>query len=366
MGCGGNSKEAAGVTKSVQPVQPGTLVAPTTKRHPPDKPGKLPQPVLDGMAKILHIPIKATRGRRPKPKVQANPFKGIIEDPVAAPPGQRSRPQREKLPANKSQAERKETVPENPFPAPEQDDQQKELRREIEGEEGAGSKSHGQVSGVPGSQGKEGSELLTDSGHAADSGHPTGSRLPGDSGHPGDSAYPGSSRHPDGARHPGDSGRQVDSEAPVDSEGQEEGRDVVPISSDAWVGAVPLDSLPPDRVSKEYFGAEEEVHIAAAAAQQRPTTSQALAAERLARLYNPDRGLSPEPPEDVSDDDEEYDGVVDEARRQARLAREKLSEEEAQRLAAERRAEEERLLAQKSAYMDAKKNEAANILSKYQ
>ena len=122
---------------------------------------------------------------------------------------------------------------------------------------------------------------------------------------------------------------------------------------------------------KEYFlNAEEDVGAGFVHQEvKRPGTSQVLAAERLARFYNPERGLSPEPsrpPDEDSDEDDEEGGVVDEVRRAARLAREKESEEEATRRAAERRAEEEKLLSQKTAYMNSKENEARNILAKYQ
>lgn len=284
--------------------------------HPSEKPGKLPQLVLEGMSKILHIPMKV-KGRRAKPKVQANPFNGIIEDPVPPLPGHRSRPPKEKPPIKKDDSAKPKTDGENPFPGPAQDDLQKELRKEIEGEES----SHSKPLEAPQSQAKEGS---VDEAEA----------IPG----------------------------------PVVPLSEPNAQSSIPLSADAWVGAsgLPLEPLLQNPLSSDYINAEEEVHnMAAALERQRPTTSQAAAAERLAKLYNQERGLSPEPPEEVSDD-EEYDGVVDEARRQARLAREKVSEEEAQRLAAERRAEEERQLAQKAAYMDAKKSEAANILSKYQ
>ena len=336
MGCGGNQKDVAAATKPLQSTPltiPLLLQQPQApKPRPTEKPGKLPQIVLDGMAKILHIPVKMNKGRRAKPKAQGNPFTGIIEDPVPSAPGHRSRPHIEKPFKGKSDSAKKETVNENPFPAPAQDDMQGELRKQIEGEDGS------KPVEVRSSQAKK-------EGNREES---KADPIPvAPLSEPGFQPINSSSLQP--------------SDPTVQSS--------IPLSADAWVGAnaLPLDSFPKDRLSSEYIGAEEEVTgTAAAPHMQRPTTSQAAAAERLAKMYNQERGLSPEPPEEFSDEDEEYDGVVDEARRQARLAREKESEEEAQRLAAERRAEEERQLAAKAAYMDVKKNEAANILSKYQ
>jgi hypothetical protein len=282
------------------------------------------------MAKILHIPMKMNKGRRAKPKAQAKPFAGIIEDPVQSVPGHRSRPQMEKPSKGKSDSAKKETVNENPFPAPAQDDMQGDLRKEIEGEEGS------KPVEVRRSEAKKEGNIEESKAEP----------IP---------VAPLS--------EPGIQPINPSSLQPSDSTVQPS----IPLSADAWVGAnaLPLDSFPQNHFSSEYIGAEEEVSAAVAPQMQRPTTSQAAAAERLAKMYN-QGGLSPEPPEEFSDEDEEYGGVVDEARRQARIAREKDSEEEAQRLAGERRADEERQLAAKAAYMEVKKNEAANILSKYQ
>lgn len=335
MGCGGNQKDVVAATRPLQPspqTVPPILQPPQLpKPQPTENPGKLPQIVLDGMAKILHIPIKVNKGRRAKPKAQAKPFAGIIEDPVPSVPGHRSRPHIEKPSKGKSDPAKKETVSKNPFPAPAQDDMQGELRKQIEGEEGS------KPVEVRSSQAqKEGNieESKADPIPVAPLSEPGFQPINPSAPQPSDPAVQSS----------------------------------IPLSADAWVGAsnLPLDSFPGNRLSSEYIGAEEEVTGTAAPQMQRPTTSQAAAAERLAKKYNQDKGLSPEPPEEFSDEDEEYDGVVDEARRQARLAREKESEDEAMRLAAERRAEEERQLAAKAAYMDVKKNEAASILSKYQ
>lgn len=339
MGCGGNQKDVVAATRPLQstsrsiPQSIPQLLQQTQapKPLPTEKPGKLPQIVLDGMAKILHIPMKMNKGRRAKPKIQAKPFAGIIEDPVQSVPGHRSRPRMEKPSKGKSDSAKKETVNENPFPAPAQDDMQGDLRKEIEGEEGSKPVEVGRSETK-----KEGNieESKAEPIPIAPLSEPEIQPM-----------NPSSLRPSDPTVQPS-----------------------IPLSADAWVGAnaLPLDSFPQNRFSSEYIGAEEEVSTAAAPQMQRPTTSQAAAAERLAKMYNQERGLSPEPPEEFSDEDEEYDGVVDEARRQARIAREKESEEEAQRLAAERRADEERQLAAKAAYMDVKKNEAANILSKYQ
>ena len=314
MGCGGNHKDVASVVRVLQPTPQPNLQPQTLRIHPSEKSGKLPQPVLEGMCKILHIPMKVNKGRRAKPKTQAKPFAGIIEDPVQSVPGLRNRPPKEKPPIKKEDSTKPEITTENPFPGPAQDDLQKELRKEIEGEEAAHSK------------------LQEDRKSQAQA---------------------------------GSSDTEAAKPTPLLPLSDPTVQSSIPLSTDAWVGAHALDPILQNPLSSDYFNAEEEVHnLAAAPERQRPTTSQAAAAERLAKLYNQERGLSPEPPEEFSE--EEYDGVIDEARRQARFAREKVSEEEAQRLAAERRAEEECLLAQKAAYMDAKKSEAANILSKYQ
>jgi hypothetical protein len=247
------------------------------------------------MSKILKMPMTMKRARRPKAQQGVNPFIGVIEDPIVP-------VQREGIVEGRGEETHIKTANENPFPAPTKDDMQKDLRREIEGEEAG---RHSQLSSYDPrkSEAKEGS---------------------------------GDNAHPD-----------------------------IPISAEAWVGAsalpVALDPLPSD-----CLGAEEMVQNGAAApALQRPATSQALAAERLAKVYNQARGLSPEPPMEQSDEEEEYDAAEDEARRARRLTLEQANREEAMRRSAERRTEEERLLAIQTALLGAKSSAAANILSKY-
>jgi TFIIF-interacting CTD phosphatase-like protein len=91
-----------------------------------------------------------------------------------------------------------------------------------------------------------------------------------------------------------------------------------------------------------------------------PQTSQQLATERLARVYNSDRGLSPMPsrPVDELSDDESFEitSVIDETRKAVRFAKEKASFEAASRLAAERKAEENQALSPQTAFSDEKKS----------
>ena len=74
-----------------------------------------------------------------------------------------------------------------------------------------------------------------------------------------------------------------------------------------------------------------------------PQTSQQLATERLARVYNSDRGLSPLPSRPLAElsEDESFEitSVIDETRKAVKLAKEKASFEAANRLAAERKDE---------------------------
>jgi len=79
-----------------------------------------------------------------------------------------------------------------------------------------------------------------------------------------------------------------------------------------------------------------------------------------------ERGFSPEPPrvEDLSDEDgERYE---DPSMRAARLEKERLAREEAEKRAALQREEEERVAAQRKGAMNLMQSEADTILSKYQ
>lgn len=91
-----------------------------------------------------------------------------------------------------------------------------------------------------------------------------------------------------------------------------------------------------------------------------PQTSQQLATERLARVYNSERGLSPMPsrPVDELSDDESFEitSVIDETCKAVRFAKEKASFEAASRLAAERNAEENQALSPQTAFSDGKKS----------
>ena len=81
---------------------------------------------------------------------------------------------------------------------------------------------------------------------------------------------------------------------------------------------------------------------------------------------NQERGFSPEPPrvEDLSDEDgERYE---DPSMRAARLEKERLAREEAERRAALLREEEEKVAAERKGAMNLMQSEADNILSKYQ
>jgi dTMP kinase len=81
---------------------------------------------------------------------------------------------------------------------------------------------------------------------------------------------------------------------------------------------------------------------------------------------NQERGFSPEPPrvEDLSDEDgERYE---DPNMRAARLEKERLAREEAERRAALLREEEEKVAAERKGAMNLMQSEADNILSKYQ
>jgi hypothetical protein len=292
MGCGGSKKSSVQVPRIILPVSESLQQAP--KCHPQEEGGKLPQLVIEGMSKILKMPLTMKRAIRPKPQQGINPFVGIIEDSIVPVQG-------EGLAAGRGEETLIKAVIENPFPVPTQDDVQKNLREEIEGEE---AEPHSQLTSYDTSKSE--------------------AKEKGDKAHP-----------------------------------------AIPISTDAWVGAstlpVALDPLPSD-----CLGAEERVQSRAAApAMQRPATSQALAAERLAKVYNQARGLSPEPPMEQSDEEEEYDAAEDEARRARRLTLEQANREEAMRRSAERRTEEERLLAIQTALLGAKSSAAANILSKY-
>jgi len=292
MGCGGSKKELANVPQSIQPIN--QLAPQALKCHPQEEAGKLPQLVLEGMSRILKMPMSLKRAKRPMPKEGMEPFAGIIEDPI--PPVQGREPA-----TKREEGLQEKTAVENPFPAPSLDDMQKEQRREIEGESGRHS------------------ELLPIELRKSET-------------------------------------QEDNCESSVPSKAN------IPISTDTWIDS---STLPQTLLPSSHIGAEEEVRNTAVVL-QRPATSQVLAAERLAKLYNPIQGLSPEPPEEQSEEEEDYDAAGDVARRAHRLAMEKAAEAEALRLAAEQRAEEERLLATQSAFMGAKMDEAASIISKYQ
>ena len=246
--------------------------------------------VIEGMSKILKMPMTIKRVKRPMPKDGIGLFAGIIEDPI--PLDQGVRPV-----INWGEGLQEKTDTENPFPAPNLEDIQKEQREEIEGRH---------------------SELLPIEVRKSETKEDNCGVL-----------------IPSGAN--------------------------IPISTDTWIDS---STLPQTLLPSSRIGAKEEVRNTAVL--QRPATSQVLAAERLAKLYNSIRGLSPEPPEEQSDDGCEYDGTEDAARRLNRLALERAAKAEALRLAAERRVEEERLLAKQSAFLATKMNAAASIISKYQ
>lgn len=92
-----------------------------------------------------------------------------------------------------------------------------------------------------------------------------------------------------------------------------------------------------------------------------------LSGEEVKTLQaNQERGFSPEPPrvEDLSDEDgERYE---DPNMRAARLEKERLAREEAERRAALLREEEEKVAAERKGAMNLMQSEADNILSKYQ
>ena len=291
MGCGGSKPKQAKVPQSVQPVS--QLVPQALKCHPQEEAGKLPQLVIEGMSRILKMPMTIKRVNRPMPKDGIGLFAGIIEDPILLDQGVRPV-------INWGEGLQEKTDTENPFPAPNLEDLQKEQREEIEGRH---------------------SDLLPIEVRKSEAEENNCGVL-----------------IPSGAN--------------------------IPISTDTWIDSSTL-PLPQTLLPSSHIGAKEEVQNTAVVL-QRPATSQVLAAERLAKLYNSIQGLSPEPPEEQSDDEWEYDGTEDAARRLNRLALERAAKAEALRLAAERRVEEERLLAKQSAFLATKMNAAASIISKYQ
>jgi hypothetical protein len=335
MGCGGSSREMKSATKSIQPL-PSKTEEKKAAGQRVEKEGKLPNLVLEGMAKILHIPFRKVPNNRRKPKHYVNSkdaFANIIEDPI--PVGRGQKPHRG--------------------------------RGELEKIPGAVPLVGGKVEEFP---------VPVDS-HATEGQDVQKPDL-----------IPVTVTHSDPLTGLAEEGGEIhEGEEEAGPEGLWESDDKVKkqlsrpggvSNPDAWIPDV-TDSHLIQKPEAEYdssrLNAEEEVVSVAPVpaqnpGQQRPSTSQQLAADRLAGYYNQPRGLSPEPSkplqEDSDEEDDEVDGVVDEERRAARLAREKESEVTATRLAASRRAEDEKNLAEKTAFMNAKKNEAENILSKYQ